>query len=117
MNNFQVSPNSAKAIVTTAAKIGAPADELVTKKYLQSGCSLPLVITPATADVKLIDWARSNREFLEARLLQEGGILFRNFDLQKAEEFEQLIETVEHCSLGQITERLCDQVGKFRPMV
>jgi methylmalonyl-CoA mutase cobalamin-binding domain/chain len=31
--------------------------------------------------------------------------------------FEQLIETVEHCSLGQITERLCDQVGKFRPMV
>jgi methylmalonyl-CoA mutase cobalamin-binding domain/chain len=31
--------------------------------------------------------------------------------------FEQLIGTVEHCSLGQITERLCDVVGKFRPMV
>jgi methylmalonyl-CoA mutase cobalamin-binding domain/chain len=31
--------------------------------------------------------------------------------------FEELIQTVEHCSLGQITERLCETVGKFRPMV
>jgi methylmalonyl-CoA mutase cobalamin-binding domain/chain len=31
--------------------------------------------------------------------------------------FAELIKTVEHCSLGQITERLCDIVGKFRPMV
>jgi hypothetical protein len=31
--------------------------------------------------------------------------------------FEQLIETVEHCSLGQITERLHELVGRFRPMV
>jgi methylmalonyl-CoA mutase cobalamin-binding domain/chain len=31
--------------------------------------------------------------------------------------FEELISTVEHCSLGQITERLCNVVGRFRPMV
>ncbi|MBV9299684.1 MAG: hypothetical protein JO066_11975 [Verrucomicrobia bacterium] len=31
--------------------------------------------------------------------------------------FEELIYTVEHCSLGQITERFCEVVGKFRPMV
>jgi methylmalonyl-CoA mutase cobalamin-binding domain/chain len=31
--------------------------------------------------------------------------------------FEELVKTIEHCSLGQITERLCDVVGKFRPMV
>jgi len=31
--------------------------------------------------------------------------------------FEELILTVEHCSLGEITERLCDVVGKFRPMI
>jgi methylmalonyl-CoA mutase cobalamin-binding domain/chain len=31
--------------------------------------------------------------------------------------FEELISTVEHCSLGQITGRLCQVVGKFRPMV
>jgi len=31
--------------------------------------------------------------------------------------FEELVKTVEHCSLGQITDRLSDLVGKFRPMV
>jgi methylmalonyl-CoA mutase cobalamin-binding domain/chain len=31
--------------------------------------------------------------------------------------FQELISTVEHCSLGQVTERLCEVVGKFRPMV
>src|SRR3984893_12927009 len=27
--------------------------------------------------------------------------------------FQELISTVEHCSLGQVTERLCEVVGKF----
>ena len=31
--------------------------------------------------------------------------------------FPTLIETVEVCSLGQITERLQEVVGRFRPMV
>jgi hypothetical protein len=31
--------------------------------------------------------------------------------------FEQLIETVEHCSLGQITQRLHEVVGHYRPTV
>lgn len=94
MNNFQVRPNGAEGVVTTSAKFAAPAAELVTKEYLQSGCGLPLVITPAVAGVELIDWARRNREVLEARLLQVGGILFRDFDLHTAEEFEHLIEAV-----------------------
>lgn len=31
--------------------------------------------------------------------------------------FAELINTVEHCSLGQITTRLQETVGRFRPMV
>jgi methylmalonyl-CoA mutase len=31
--------------------------------------------------------------------------------------FAELIQTVEHCSLGQITGRLHEIVGRFRPMV
>src|SRR3981081_1415414 len=31
--------------------------------------------------------------------------------------FAELIQTGEHFSLGQITERLCEAVGKFRPMI
>src|ERR1700674_2049600 len=94
MNNCQVMQNSAATVGTTSAKIAAPAAELVRTDYLRPSCGLPLVISPATAGVELINWARSNRGFIEARLLQEGAILFRNFDLATAEEFEQLIETV-----------------------
>ena len=35
----------------------------------------------------------------------------------KGNVFEELINTVEHCSLGQITTRLQETVGRFRPMV
>jgi methylmalonyl-CoA mutase len=41
-----------------------------------------------------------------SRVVEQGGNVF-----------EELICTVEHCSLGQITRRLCELVGKFRPMV
>jgi methylmalonyl-CoA mutase len=40
------------------------------------------------------------------QVLEQGGNVFA-----------ELINTVEHCSLGQITERLCNVVGKFRPMI
>jgi alpha-ketoglutarate-dependent taurine dioxygenase len=93
VNNFQVSQISAKAVGTTSAKIAAPADDLIGTDYLRSG-RLPLVITPATTGVELTNWAGSNREFLATHLRQEGGVLFRGFDLQTAEEFEQLIEAV-----------------------
>jgi alpha-ketoglutarate-dependent taurine dioxygenase len=93
VNNFQVSQSSAKAVGTASAKIAAPAGELIRTDYFRSG-RLPLVVTPATTEVELINWAGSNREFLAARLRQEGGVLFRGFDLETAEEFEQLIEAV-----------------------
>ena len=40
------------------------------------------------------------------RVVEQGGNVF-----------EQLIETVEVCSLGQITERLQEVVGPYRPTV
>jgi methylmalonyl-CoA mutase len=41
-----------------------------------------------------------------ARVVERGGNVF-----------EELIKTVEHCSLGQITARLHDLVGHYRPSV
>jgi methylmalonyl-CoA mutase cobalamin-binding domain/chain len=41
-----------------------------------------------------------------SKVVEEGGNVF-----------EQLIETVEHCSLGQITARLHELVGHYRPTV
>ena len=41
-----------------------------------------------------------------AKVVESGGNVF-----------PQLIETVEHCSLGQITGRLQEVVGRYRPSV
>ena len=41
-----------------------------------------------------------------AKVVESGGNVFA-----------ELIETVEHCSLGQITERLQEVVGKYRPTI
>jgi methylmalonyl-CoA mutase cobalamin-binding domain/chain len=52
--------------------------------------------------------ARQAAESLDklSKVVEEGGNVF-----------EQLIETVEHCSLGQITARLHELVGHYRPTV
>lgn len=50
---------------------------------------------------------QAQRELDElARVVENGGNVFA-----------QLIQTVEHCSLGQITGRLHDLVGRYRPTV
>ncbi|MBV8584988.1 MAG: hypothetical protein JO308_01770 [Verrucomicrobia bacterium] len=61
---------------------------------------------------RLRDFEKRNQETAPAsldrlaRVVESGG-----------NTFTELVAAVEHCSLGQITERLSDLVGKFRPMV
>jgi methylmalonyl-CoA mutase len=58
-------------------------------------------------------------EFEKRNAAESGRYLDRLADVvEKGENvFAELLNTVEHCSLGQITNRLCEVVGKFRPMV
>jgi alpha-ketoglutarate-dependent taurine dioxygenase len=55
---------------------------------------LPLVIKPAMGNVKLTDWARNSRTFIEARLLEAGAILFRNFGIRTSYDLEELVEGI-----------------------
>jgi methylmalonyl-CoA mutase cobalamin-binding domain/chain len=59
------------------------------------------------------------QDFENRHAAAKGQALDRlsNVVVQGGNVFDELIQTVEHCSLGQITERLCEVVGKFRPMV
>ncbi|MEG4248120.1 amino acid adenylation domain-containing protein [Microcoleus sp. Pol10D4] len=59
--------------------VALPQGELIKTEYLHPDELFPLVAKPAVADVDLADWAKNNREFIEAKLLQHGGILFRGF--------------------------------------
>ena len=105
VSNLQIRQINAKEGGVTSVRISSPAPESVRTDYLRPGFALPLVITPAADGVELMAWARNNRESLEACLLQEGAILFRNFDLHTAEEFEQLIKTVSGKLLTTRTDR------------
>src|SRR5215216_2004146 len=67
---------------------------LVKISHLSEGATLPLVVEPAVRGINLSTWATSQREFIEKHLLKHGGILFRNFNIRNASEFEQFINAV-----------------------
>ena len=69
-------------------------DKLIETGSLQPGQTLPLTVTPKVDDVDIVDWAKSNREFIETKLLHHGAILFRNFGIANAAHFESLADAI-----------------------
>jgi len=62
----------------------------VVEELLTTGQSTPLVVRPEDgADLDLVEWSRTRKEFLETKLLQHGAILFRGFGVDSAVEFER----------------------------
>jgi natural product biosynthesis luciferase-like monooxygenase protein len=62
---------------------------LVKTGYLLPFEPSPLVIEPDAHDVDLAEWANSHRDFIEAKLLDAGALLFRGFHVTSARDFEQ----------------------------
>ncbi|MBD2002953.1 MULTISPECIES: non-ribosomal peptide synthetase [Cyanophyceae] len=69
-------------------------EKLIQTEFLGTEETLPLVIKPNVDDIDLIDWAKSNREFLETKLLHHGAILFRNFRIASVLEFESFAQAI-----------------------
>jgi amino acid adenylation domain-containing protein len=69
--------------------VGVSRVSLVKTGYLDASETFPLVIQPALDDVDLIEWARGQQKFIEAKLLEHGAILFRGFSVEATREFEQ----------------------------
>ncbi len=74
-------------------KINLYSQELVKVSPFQSGENLPIVIEPSGEKLNLISWANNNRELIEKHLLKQGGILFRNFQLNSIPEFEKFLQS------------------------
>jgi alpha-ketoglutarate-dependent taurine dioxygenase len=95
MNNPQHNKASLKMPGGIRRKaVSASAENLVKIDQLHSEDSLPLLIQPAMDEVDLLSWATNNRDLLNKHLLKYGGILFRNFALQTADDFERLITSI-----------------------
>lgn len=89
MNNLYPRPSGTSGFPkTTAVKTAS-----VHFGYITAG-TLPLVIRPNFNGVNLVEWGKTYRGLINARLLREGGILFRGFKLRDVAEFEQLIRAV-----------------------
>ncbi|PSB01757.1 non-ribosomal peptide synthetase [Merismopedia glauca] len=69
-------------------------DRLVKFELLPSDERLPLVFQPQIDDLDLAEWAKNNRELIQTKLLENGGILFRNFGNKTAADFENFAQSV-----------------------
>lgn len=74
--------------------ISVSSENLVTTNLLESTQQLPLVIQPAVDGVNLVSWASSNRDWIEKQLIQYGGLLFRNFQINTHSEFANFMQAV-----------------------
>lgn len=63
-----------------------------------NGIELPLVIRPKNEEITFEESLRlitDNKELLKAKLLKNGGILFRDFPVSKAEDFSSFITAMD----------------------
>jgi methylmalonyl-CoA mutase cobalamin-binding domain/chain len=84
-----------------------PADKLSGPKVVRTPRSKKQLQVDRLRKFKLRHAAKSDRALDSLARVVEGG----------GNVFAELIKTVEHCSLGQITGRLFELVGRFRPSV
>lgn len=67
-------------------------DRLIDSYPLEQARLLPLVISPAVPDLSLADWTTNNRDFIEAKLHQHGGLLFRGFEMKGLADFQEYLD-------------------------
>ena len=70
--------------------LGQSLSDTITLSSLGRDGTRVTVITTAVSDVELPSWARLNKEFVEERLLHDGAVLFRGFDVNSSTEFEKV---------------------------
>jgi alpha-ketoglutarate-dependent taurine dioxygenase len=68
--------------------------DLVGKRYLTPESRFPVVLEPKVENLDLAEWGGSNRDFIDAQLLEHGAILYRGFDVKGVKHFEQVARSI-----------------------
>src|SRR5262245_60060760 len=68
--------------------------DLITRAYFEGGPGMPLVIRPNAEQLSLHAWANSHADLIESELLKHGAILFRGFEVNSADRFEQVARSM-----------------------
>jgi alpha-ketoglutarate-dependent taurine dioxygenase len=78
---------------------------LITSEPLAPGKTLPVLVQPRVGGLKLSEWITSRKDFLQQSLCEAGAILFRNFKIENAAEFEQVVRSASTTDLLPYRER------------
>jgi len=71
--------------------IALSSETLIKESLLRADVSLPLVLEPAVDALSLTEWTSNNRDLIVQKLRTHGAILFRGFNPNSVEEFEQFL--------------------------
>ena len=52
------------------------------------------MVEPTSSDIDLVSWAEKDADFIEEKLLEHGGILFRGFGLSSLGDFDRATATL-----------------------
>jgi len=69
-------------------------DALIRAESLVPGRTLPLMIQAAVKRIDPIAWIENNKDFVEAKILKHGGIVFRDFNLTSVTDFERFVTAI-----------------------
>ena len=74
-------------------------EELVREHPFTEERPLPWVLEAAVKGVDLYSWAKDNRSWIDRRLVEHGGILFRGFQVGGVDRFEECIAALSDGAL------------------
>ena len=70
--------------------------DLIHESTLIPGNPLPLIIQPAVPGLSLKEWTHDNIKYIEEKLLQHGGILFRGFEMNGDADFADYVHSLPY---------------------
>jgi alpha-ketoglutarate-dependent taurine dioxygenase len=85
--------------------VASSGEGLVSTELLFADKTLPLVIQPLVPEVNLVEWIRTQNDFIQESLDRSAAILFRNFKIRTATEFEQVVRAASATELLSYRER------------
>ena len=63
--------------------------DLVRTRRFENDRALPLIVEPSVPEIDPLAWVAANSDWVEQRLLEHGGLLFRNFRIESLNQFEE----------------------------
>ncbi|MCD0500628.1 condensation domain-containing protein [Achromobacter sp. MY14] len=93
-----LAPAATHAVARAAAH--AVAHAAIRTSFLSPDRQFPIVVEALDPDLDPVAWAAAERERIENWLKTHGGILFRNFAISTAQQFESFAESVEPVLYG-----------------